>query len=128
MARKAGMLIPGGEACSDAIRAGRARLVLLAANAAPSTIRQAEKSLTGHRALLQTLPFEKDDLSGLLGKQSCSLLCLTDAGFAAAFSRAMAEEYPEWGETADTLEQRAEKAKRRKAAPRKHPQSGKRRT
>ena len=40
---------------------------------------------------------------------------------------ALAEELPGWKETAELLAQREDKLKRRKAAPRKHTESGKRR-
>ena len=49
------------------------------------------------------------------------------AEIAARFAAALAEELPGWKETAELLAQREDKLKRRKAAPRKHTESGKRR-
>ena len=55
------------------------------------------------------------------------MLCFTDLPLAARFAAALAEELPGWKETAELLAQREDKRKRRKAAPRKHTESGKRR-
>ena len=67
------------------------------------------------------------ELSAMLGKRGCSMLCFTDLPLAARFAAALAEELPGWKETAELLAQREDKLKRRKAAPRKHTESGKRR-
>ena len=48
----------------------------------------------------------------------------TDPGLAARFAGAMAEELPQWAETADLLSRREDKMRRRKAAPRKHERGG----
>ena len=74
-----------------------------------------------------TLPWTKAELSAMLGKRGCSMLCFTDLPLAARFAAALAEELPGWKETAELLAQREDKLKRRKAAPRKHTESGKRR-
>ena len=66
-------------------------------------------------------------LSAMMGKRGCSMLCFTDLPLAARFAAALAEELPGWKETAELLAQREDKRKRRKAAPRKHTESGKRR-
>ena len=128
LARKAGVLLCGEDASFDAVRAGRAKLVLLAEDVSPAAARRAEKALQGRRAPLCRLPYDKDHLSRLLGRQGCGTLCFTDLALAAVFAAAMAEQLPDWSETARLLADRQEKAERRKAAPRKHPQSGKRRT
>ncbi|MBQ7736836.1 MAG: hypothetical protein IJT62_03255 [Oscillospiraceae bacterium] len=120
LARKAGFLSVGEENCSAVTESGRARLLLLAGDTAPNTARRAENSLAGHRAPLMTLPWTKAELSALLGKAGCSVVCFTDLALAGRFASAMAEELPEWQETAELLARRADKARKRKAAPRKH--------
>ena len=67
---------------------------------------------------------EKETLSALLGRQSCSMLCFTDLPLASRFAAAMADEAPQWGDTAALLARREEKAARRKAAPRKAQRGG----
>ena len=127
LARKGGMLAVGEEGSGAVIAAGRGRLLLLAADASPNARKRAEGFLYGHRAPLQTLPWTKAVLSALMGMRGCCMLCFTDLPLAARFSAALAEEDPGWKETADLLAQREDKLRRRKAAPRKHTESGKRR-
>ncbi len=110
----------GEESCGETAAAGKARLLLLASDASDNARRRAESFLRGRRAPLMTLPWTKDELSALLGRNGCSMLCFTDLPLAAVFAGAMAEETETWRETADLLKARQEKAARRKAAPRKH--------
>ena len=117
LARKAGLLVTGEDGCADAVSGGRAKLLMLASDASPNTARKAQKLLQGHR-------WEKETLSALLGRQSCSMLCFTDLPLASRFAAAMADEAPQWGDTAALLARREEKAARRKAAPRKAQRGG----
>ena len=127
IARKAGLLVMGEDACSAAVAAGKARLMALASDASANTVKRAGSTLQGHRALLAALPWTKDELAGILGK-SCAVLCMTDLPLAARFASALAESLPEWRETASILSQREDKAARRRAAGRKHDSRTKRRT
>lgn len=120
IARKAGLLSVGEEACSEAIFNGKARLVLLAGDASPYVKKRAVSLLEGRRAPMKTLKQGKAELGDVLGRAGCSIACLTDLGLAGRFAAAMAETDPDWTETASLLDARAEKAKRRRAAPRKH--------
>ena len=122
LGRKAGLLLTGEDSCRDAAHSGRARLVLLAADASPNACKRAADALTGHQAPLRTLPWEKRELSALLGRRGCSMVCFTDLGLAVQFAAAMAETDPEWQVTADALASIQEKIKRRRAEKRKeHP-------
>ena len=123
--RKAGLLVTGEDMCASAVGSGKAKLLLLAGDASPNAKKRAEGFLYGHRALLQTLPWSKEELSALLGRRGCSMVCFTDLPLAARFAAAMAEADPAWREAAETLSAREEKARRRKAAPRKHQPSEK---
>lgn len=127
LARKAGLLAVGEDSCGDAVRAGRAKLLLLAQDASPNAVKRAESFLHGRRAPCRVLPWEKEELSALMGKRGCSMLCFTDLPLAARFAAAMGENFPEWRETAALLSRREDRAKRRKAAPRKHVSREKRR-
>ena len=120
LGRKAGLLITGEENCGSAAETGKARLLLLAADASPNARKRAESFIQGRRAPLLTLPFPKEELSRLLGRPGCSMVCFTDLALARHFASAMAEADPEWRPTEELLLQREEKARRRKAAPRKH--------
>ena len=127
IARKAGLLILGEDACDAAVSAGKAKLLMLASDASPNAAKRAGSMLQGHRAPLTRLPWTKEELSAMMGK-SCSMLCLTDLSLAARFASAMAEGLPAWQETALLLSRREDKAARRKAAGRKHDTRSKRRT
>lgn len=126
LARKVGLLAVGEEAAGNTMAAGKGKLLVLGSDASPNAQRRAETFCFGHRAPRMTLPWKKEELSRQLGKPGCSMLCFTDLALADQFAAALAEELPEWKDTAELLAQRREKALRRKAAPRKHP-IGKRR-
>ena len=120
LARKAGRLAVGETGCSTALASGKARLLLLASDASESTRKRAVKMLYGRRAPLRTLPWSRAELSELLGKNSCGMMCFTDLPLASRFASSMNEVLDSWSDTAELLSQREAKAARRKAAPRKH--------
>lgn len=128
LARKAGLLAVGEESSSLAAHAGKARLVLLAADASDNAVRRADAFLYGRRAARMTAPWTKEELSARLGRPGCSMVCFTDPALAAQFASAMAETLPQWQDTAALLSQRADKTRRRKEAPRKHEKRKNRRT
>lgn len=115
--RKAGKIELGETSTGAAVRAGRARLVLLAADASENAQKRAEGYLYGRRMLLVPLPYGKAELSELLGKSGCSMAACTDFGLSSAFLRALAEDAPDkYGQLAEEMERRADKAARRRAA------------
>lgn len=115
--RKAGKIELGETSTGAAVRAGRARLVLLAADASENAQKRAEGYLYGRRTLLVPLPYGKAELSELLGKSGCSMAACTDFGLSSAFLKALAEDAPDkYGQLADEMERRADKAARRRAA------------
>ena len=114
--RKDGLIEVGETAALTAVREGRARLVLLASDASPNIARRAESSLQGHRALLVHVPYEKLELSDVLGTGSCGVAAVTDMGLSSAFMDALGEKDPEkYGEQAQEMKRRSEKAAKRKA-------------
>ena len=120
IARKAGRLAVGEESCGAAAASGKARLLLLASDASDNAQKRAAGFLYGRRAPLASLPWTKAELSALLGRSGCSMVCFTDLPLAARFASAMNEDHGGWQDTAELLSRREEKAARRKAAPRKH--------
>ena len=128
IARKAGLLMIGEDSCGTVTAQGRTKLFLLASDASVNTQKRAGGFLRGHRSPLMVLPWTKEDLTQLLGRNGCSMLCLTDLPLAARFAQAMAEDLEEWQETASLLSRRVDKAARRKAAGLKHDSREKRRT
>ena len=121
LAKKAGRLEVGEEPVGAACRARQARLVLLAADAAPNTYRRAAHFGEAGNVLWLQLPFTKEELGFSLGRSSCAMLALTDAGFAAAVSEKLRARDPEKYEAAaEQLRQKADKVLRRQKEQRQH--------
>lgn len=115
LARKAGKAEVGDEPVSIAARTHKARLILMASDAAGNTIRHGESlGETGNCPAL-TLPLTKAELGWALGRSSCALMALTDVGLAAAVADKLAREDPErYGEAQKRLGHKAEKTLRRR--------------
>ena len=94
LAKKAGRLEIGEEPVGAAARARKARLILLAADAAPNTCRRAAHFGQAGQVLQLTLPTTKEELGFALGRSSCAMLALTDKGFAASLAGKLAQEDP----------------------------------
>ena len=135
LARRGGNLAMGEEPAAEACRTGRARVVLLAADAADNTVRRARR-LAGEKVPLVQLPQDKGQVGFALGRASCAVLAVTDPGLAAlVLAKLAAEDEARYGQTAALLEQRAQQARRRarrkpgtrgpaKAGPRKRAKHG----
>lgn len=121
LAKKAGRLEVGEEPVGSACRARQARLILLAADAAPNTYRRAAHFGEAGNVLWLQLPFTKEELGFQLGRSSCAMLALTDAGFAAAVSEKLRARDPEkYQAAAAQLRQKADKVLRRQKEQRQH--------
>ena len=94
LAKKAGRLEIGEEPVGAACRARQAKLLLLAADAAPNTRRRASHFGETGNVLWLDAPFDKAQLGFILGRSSCAMLALTDAGFSAAVVEKLAARDP----------------------------------
>lgn len=121
LAKKAGRLEIGEEPVGGACRAKQARLVLLARDAAPNTRRRcAHFGETGGVLWLET-PFTKAELGAILGRTSCAMLALTDAGFAASAVEKLAARDPDkYGPAARQLRTKADRVLQRQREQRQH--------
>lgn len=121
LARKAGRLEIGEEPVGAACRARQARLVLLASDAAANTNRRAAHFGEAGNVLWLELPFTKEELGFHLGRGSCAMLALTDAGFAAAVTEKLSARDPErYGPAAQQLRQKADRVLQRQKEKRQH--------
>lgn len=121
LARKAGKLELGEEPVGAACRARHARLVLVAADAAPNTRRRCAHFGEAGNVLWLELPFSKAELGFLLGRGSCAMLALTDAGFAASIVEKLAARDPErYGPAAQQLRVKADRVLQRQREKRQH--------
>ena len=122
LALRGGRLVIGEEPTALAARAGQARLILLAADAADNTLRRgAHLAQEGH-CLHLTLPFSKAELGGALGRGTAAVAALTDTGLAAAVTERLALQDPErYGEAAARMDLKRRRALERQSAPRRDP-------
>ena len=97
----------GEEAVGTAARAGKAALVLLAADASENTKKRAERFAHTAAAPLARLDCGKAELGRALGLDGPAMAAVTDPGLAAAVAAKLAEEAPErYGPALAALRQR----------------------
>ena len=114
ISRKCVNLALGEEAVGAAARAGRARLVLLAGDAGPHTVRRAKSFVAGTSQLLLTLAYDKDTLGDALGITSCAVAAITDVRLAQAFVKTLGE--PEkYADLLQELDVRVKRVEKRSA-------------
>jgi len=122
LALRGGRLAVGEEPTALAAKTGQARLILLACDAAGSTLRRAEYLAQEGHCLWLTLPFSKAELGGALGRGSAAVAALTDTGLAAAVTERLALLDPvRYGEIAGRMELKRRRARERQSAPRRDP-------
>lgn len=114
IAKKAGALKTGETNSGAAVRAGKARVLLLASDASDNARRRAENFVSGTGTPLVSLPYSKEQLSSATGASGCSMAAITDIGLAAVFMSALAESEPSFKDTAELMAQKSEKALMRK--------------
>lgn len=121
VARKARLLEIGEEPVGAVCRARHARLVLLAQDAAPNTRRRCAHFGEAGNVLWLELPFTKEELGFHLGRGSCAMLALKDAGMAAAVADKLALRDPErYGPAAQQLREKADRTLQRQKERRQH--------
>lgn len=121
LARKAGRIEVGEEPAGAACRARKAKLLLLAGDAADNTARRAEHFVQAGNTLCVRTPFTKAQIGGAVGRESCAMAALTDAGMAASFLNKLAADDPErYGEAAAALSAKAKKVLQRQREQRQH--------
>ena len=115
---KKGCLVELGEEPVGAVaRAVKARLVVVANDASDHTWRRAKSFVAGTEQQCIRVPFSKEELGFVVGRQSLAIAAFTDAALALAFVKALpnAEKFAEVTEKLDTkskkLRQRRDEAK-----------------
>ena len=129
--RKANAIAVGETNTGGAVRAGKAKLLLLAADASDNARSRARGFTHGRDIVTVTLPFTKDEIAAHVGVSGCAMAAITDIGFANAFMKSLAAAVPDgYDESVAEIQRRFEKADRRKeeaAAHEKNKRIGKRR-
>lgn len=100
LAKKAGRVEIGEEPVGSAARSRHARVILVASDAAASSVRRAYAFAQTGACLCLTIPADKDALGRALGRSSCAMAAITDVGFADAIVKKLAVMDPEHYEQA----------------------------
>jgi ribosomal protein L7Ae-like RNA K-turn-binding protein len=113
---KAKKLAAGADAVSDFFQMGHARLILLSQDAGQSIRRKAAFLESKSPAVaVSVIPCTKEEMGQALGKKTCSICCISDAGFAASVSQRLAEVSPENQQAAEKMRSRKERIDQRKS-------------
>ena len=113
--RKANAIAVGETNTGGAVRAGKAKLLLLAADASDNARSRARGFTHGRDIVTVTLPFTKDEIAAHVGVSGCAMAAITDIGFANAFMKSLAAAVPDgYDESAAEIQRRFERADRRK--------------
>ncbi len=89
LARKGRRIEVGEEPVGAAARAGKARLIVVACDASPHTVRRVQGFVAGTKQPWLQIPFDKDQLGQSVGRTACAVAALTDAALALAFVKAL---------------------------------------
>lgn len=129
--RRANAVQIGETDTGSAVRAGSARLLILASDASDNAKKRAEGFVYGRGIPLITVPFRKDEISAHAGRSGCSMAAVCDTGFADAFMKLLLIISPGmYEDTAQTISAELDREKQRrreKTAHEKNKRIGKRR-
>ena len=121
LAKKAGRVEIGEEPVGSAARAKHARVILVARDAAASSVRRAYSFAQAGTCLCLTIDATKDELGSALGRTSCAMAAVTDIGFAEAIVKKLsAMDETRYGAAAAQLSVKAKRAAERKAEKLQH--------
>lgn len=121
LALRAQGLVAGEEVVTDAVTAHRARLLLVAEDAAEGTVRKVQNLSAGHVPVM-TVPVGKEVIGGALGKGSCAMAAVLEGGFAARIGGLLAEQNPVYQAMAEELDRKqVKRLRRKKEKPRRKP-------
>ncbi len=121
LAKKAGFVEIGEEPVGSAARAKHARVILVAGDAAASSVRRAYSFAQSGNCLCLTIDAAKDALGSALGRTSVAMVAVTDIGFAESIVKKLAAaDEKRYGAAAEQLKVKAKRAAERKAEKLQH--------
>ena len=121
LARKAGKIEVGEEPVGSICRARKAKVLILAKDAADNTVRRAQHFAEAGNTLCVQTPFTKGEIGWAVGRESCAMAALTDAGMAASLVKKLAAADPErYQQVAEALDVKAKKVLQRQREQRQH--------
>lgn len=114
ISQKGGNIEIGEEPVGAVARAGKARLIILASDAAGHTIRRAQSFAALHTSPLIQIDADKDTLGAVFGRNPVAMAALTDVFLAQHFLETLAE--PErYGAQLEAVREKAASMKQRQA-------------
>jgi len=138
LAYKAGKLVAGDTEVSEAVFEKKARLICTASDASERLVERARSMPERCNGFFVELPYTQAELGKGIGRAACSIVAFLDPGLSWAFGSKLAEiDRERYNALSEALEERNERAQRRKVKKTvksvggKRPgdtQSGKRRT
>ena len=121
LAKKAGLVEIGEEPVGSAARAKHARVILVAGDAAASSVRRAYSFAQSGSCLCLTVDATKEQLGSALGRTSVAMVAVTDIGFAESIVKKLAAaDEARYGAAAEALHIKAKRAAERKAEQLQH--------
>ena len=115
LAHKAGRVEIGEEPVGSAARAKKARIILVASDAATGSVRRAMSFANTGSCLCLVTPATKNELGRALGRTSCAMAAVTDIGFADAVAKKLAALEPKKYESAaERMAVKAQRARERR--------------
>ena len=119
LARKAGLAELGEEPVGGAARAGKAYVIVVAKDASDHTWRRAKSFAAGTAQQCVRLPYSKEEMGFVIGRESLAIAAITDAAMTLALVKALPE--PEKNAEAITvLSEKVQKMKKRQSEAKAH--------
>ena len=119
LARKAGRIELGEEPVGGAARAGKACLVVVAADAGDHTWRKAKSFVAGTNQVAVKLPFSKDEMGMATGRTSLAIAAFTDPAMALACLKSLPQQ-EKYSQELETLENRTKRVRQRQQEAKAH--------
>lgn len=119
LARRGGNLAIGEEPVAIACRSSRARLLVLASDAAEHTVRRARSFTQNGKPPVVRSTFTKEELGNALGCNACAMTALTDVALALAFVQAL-DESGQYTQLTELLQTQVDRVKKRRAEEKAH--------
>ena len=119
LAKKGRLVELGEEPVGAVTRAVKARLVVVANDASDHTWRRAKSFVAGTEQQCIRVPFTKEELGFVVGRQSLAIAAFTDAALALAFVKALSN-CEKFGEVIEKLDVKAQKLRQRKDEAKAH--------
>ena len=89
LAKKGGNIQLGEENTGSACRAGHARLIVVASDAADNAFHRAKTFSVAGKTTFIRVPYTKEELGRAFGRAVCSMAAITDVSLAQAFVKAL---------------------------------------